>query len=76
MPSLRDSAIPIGDSYARVATNTPITQQPGPVHPAHLTPSPVMISSLPSISTGVEGITRQFYGRRNLPQRRLVLPKA
>jgi hypothetical protein len=34
----------------------------------------VMISSLPSIATSVDGIVRQFYGIRNLPQRRLILP--
>jgi hypothetical protein len=36
--------------------------------------STVMISSLPSISTDVDGITRQFYGGRALPTRRLIQP--
>jgi hypothetical protein len=39
--------------------------------PSHLTRSPVMISSLPAISTNVDGITRQFYNPRGLPSRRL-----
>jgi hypothetical protein len=44
---------------------------PAPMLPSHLTRSPVMISSLPAISTNVDGITRQFYNPRGLPSRRL-----
>jgi hypothetical protein len=53
-----------------VSIATPIV----PKLPDHLTQSTVMISSLPSISTNVDGITRQFYGGRTLPVRRLVRP--
>lgn len=44
--------------------------------PEHLSQSTVMISSLPSIATTVDGITRQFYSSRTLrlPVRRLSLP--
>lgn len=46
-----------------------------PIETHHLTQSPVMISSLPSISTQVDGITRQFYGASgNVPMRRVLLP--
>lgn len=48
-----------------------------PVHidpvPPHLTRNTMMLSSLPSVSTDTDGITRQFYTNRNLPTRRLVL---
>ncbi len=41
--------------------------------PAHLTQSTVFLSSLPSIATTTDGVTRQFYGT-NYPTRRLILP--
>jgi hypothetical protein len=53
-----------------VAIATPVLPQV----PAHLIQSTVMISSLPAISTVVDGITRQFYGARGLPTRRGYLP--
>jgi hypothetical protein len=58
------------------AIATPRTEQPQlPAQlPAHLTQSTVMISSLPAISTIVDGTTRQFYGGRGLPTRRGFLP--
>lgn len=64
-----------------VDTTRLFRRQPGPIAtpivsqlPVHLMQSPVMISSLPSISTVVDGITRQFYGARQLPTRRGYLP--
>jgi hypothetical protein len=42
--------------------------------PANLTPSTVMISSMPVIATTVDGITRQFYRYGGLPTRRLIQP--
>lgn len=42
--------------------------------PYNLKQSSVMISSVPAIASGVEGITRQFYGGRALPTRRLINP--
>jgi hypothetical protein len=48
---------------------------PAPPLPTNLSQSTIMLSSLPSIATNVDGITRQFYGTgRNLPTRRLILP--
>lgn len=44
-----------------------------PELPVWLRQSPVMISSLPSISTSVDGLIRQFYGGPNVPTRRLML---
>lgn len=72
MPNLRDSAIKLDPAkYQPVPTMVP----PAPVIPAHLQQSSVMISSLPSISTSVDGIIRQFYGGARVPTRRLILPK-
>jgi hypothetical protein len=76
MPSLRDSAIQLdSDRYRAVSPSAQADIiQHAPAVSAFLTKSPVMISSLPSIATSVDGIVRQFYGIRNLPQRRLILP--
>lgn len=41
--------------------------------PVHLRRSPVMIASLPSIYTTLDGGVRQFYGR-SFPTRRVALP--
>jgi hypothetical protein len=46
-----------------------------PVHPPDLSPSTVMISSLPGIATNVDGVTRQFNGRGTVPTRRLITPR-
>lgn len=76
MPSLRDSAVMLDPGrYQPAPAATPAAQNsPGaqPL-PENLTQSPLMISSLPSISSAVDGITRQFYGS-HLPTRRLILP--
>ena len=78
MPTLRDSAVPLDPAAYRqitpVTTAPAVAPQNAPAQPAHLTRSAVMISSLPSIATTVDGITRQFYGAGNLPTRRLMLP--
>lgn len=83
MPSLRNSLVQL-KGYSPIKVGTPIeraqpvTLRPQPVSSPALPPtlarSSVMISSLPSISTNVDGILRQFYGGRSLPMRRLILP--
>jgi hypothetical protein len=52
----------------------PIKPPLPPEPPQHLKLSPVFISSMPAMSTDVDGITRQFYGRPNLPTRRVITP--
>lgn len=42
--------------------------------PFHLAPSPVMITSLPGVSTQVDNVTRQFYRSGRVPQRRMISP--
>jgi hypothetical protein len=67
--------VELGEGYREVkadaAVRLPVAQ--APPQPSYLSQSPVMISSLPSIATAGDGITRQFYGT-NLPKRRLMLP--
>lgn len=63
----------------RVKVSDPIQRVKNPVSmptpvPYNLAQSTIMISSLPSIATNVDGVTRQFYGGRPLPTRRLILP--
>lgn len=80
MPSLKDSLMrpdpvryrPVNPQPIRAAGAT-VSPVP-PVLPPHLRRNTVMLSSLPSISTDVDGITRQFYNEKNLPTRRLILP--
>lgn len=67
------------DLSRRVKVSAPIQPVKMPVSmptplPYNLAQSNIMISSLPSIATDVDGITRQFYGGRPLPTRRLILP--
>jgi len=64
------------NQYRRMETTGGQTQaaQHPPATPEHLQQSTIMISSLPSIATSVDGVTRQFYGSGNLPKRRLILP--
>jgi hypothetical protein len=73
MPSLKASAVSLDpQQYRHVAPTQVPEQQLPPVLPAHLVQSTVMISSMPSIVTNVDGITRQFYGcSRTTPMRRL-----
>jgi len=76
MPSLKDSLVSLNpDRYQPAQSEAPPAIQNAPIQPAHLTPSTVMISSLPAIATDVDGITRQFYRKGGLPTRRLINPK-
>lgn len=78
MPSMRNSYIELDPKQYR---RDPIMHRPEP--PIHINPapeppivthrSPVLISSMPAISTNVDGISRQFYAK-NLPTRRLTMP--
>jgi hypothetical protein len=55
-------------------TAEPFRPMPAPESPVAIRRSPVMVSSLPPISTYVDGVMRQFYGGANFPTRRLVNP--
>jgi hypothetical protein len=76
MPTLKNSLIDLDPKRYRpvdpIARQVPINLPPEP--PIVIRRSPVMISSLPAISTDVDGIARQFYGGQNAPTRRLILP--
>lgn len=81
MPRMRDSAIDLperfqGDPVHRggMMESPPAPQHP-PVLPPYLGPSSTMISSLPAISTSLDGATRQFYRRISVPTRRIALPE-
>ena len=86
MPSLRNSLVELEPKrYQRVDPPTqrlrggpaepePFRPMPAPEPPVGIRRSPVMISSLPIISTNVDGVMRQFYGGPNFPTRRLVSP--
>lgn len=76
MPRLRDSAIQLDPNrYQRVepTSQAMAPHVPTPL-PGHLVQSPLLISSLPTITSGVDGITRQFYGYARLPLHRVTLP--
>jgi hypothetical protein len=70
--TMLQNRIPISPSPVP-SNGFPVVSHP-PTLPEHLAQSRVMISSLPSISTNVDGITKQFYGGANVPTRRLILP--
>jgi hypothetical protein len=78
MPSLRKSLVEFDPKrYERITPNAPrqappFMPMPAPEPPPGLRRSPGMISSLPIISTNVDGVIRQFYGGPNFPTRRLV----
>ena len=84
MPSLRNSLVSLDPKqYRRVDPHSPgvsggeapaFRAMPAPEPPIAIRRSPVMISSLPPISTNVDGVIRQFYGGPNFPTRRLVSP--
>lgn len=83
MPSLRNSLVELDPKrYQRVDPHAPVARPERPVsfqpmappEPIAIRRSPVMISSLPPISTNVDGVIRQFYGGGNFPSRRLVGP--
>ena len=78
MPSLKSSLIPLDPKrYERLDPHpvrpieTPFTPMPAPEFPTGIRRSTVMLSSLPIISTNVDGVIRQFYGGPNFPSRRL-----
>ena len=79
MPTLSQSRMPIDpDHYRRIDPQRPVggPERPiasAPQWPIHIRQSPVMISSLPSISTNGDGLARQFYGGANVPTRRAML---
>lgn len=74
MPRMRTSATRLNPKdYTEIPALAVPTPNPlTPELPAHLTASSVMITSLPSIATNVDGVTRQFYLNR-VPTRRLSL---
>lgn len=74
MPRLSRSAVQLNGERYRPVEPTALapTQVPTPL-PNHLTQSSLLISSLPSIVSGVDGITRQFYGYARLPIQRGTL---
>lgn len=79
MPSLRNSLIDLDPARYERVTPAPRAPQPpprfqpiAPEPPIGIRRSPVMLSSLPLISTNVDGVIRQFYGGANVPTRRLV----
>lgn len=75
MPSLKDSIVELDPKrYGRVPIHQPFNPSLPPQLPIAIRRSPVMISSLPPISTNVDGVLRQFYGGQNVPTRRLVTP--
>ena len=80
MPSLKKSLIDLDPKRYRsspIGTAIGVAQfhpNPAPEPPISNRRSPFMLSSLPGISTNVDGIMRQFYGGRNLPNWRLILP--
>ena len=84
MPSLRNSLVDLDKSSYRRIDPKPVAGQPerplpfipmpSPEQPISIRRSPVMLSSLPPISTNVDGVTRQYYGGGRFPSRRLVGP--
>ena len=79
MPSLSNSLVELdAKRYQRLDPHAPppapFLPMPAPELPLGIRRSPFMVSSLPAISTSVEGVLRQFYGGQNVPTRRLVNP--
>ena len=78
MPRIAESRITLDPGRYRpvdpVGNGPRATPQPAPPQPYHLVQSTVMISSMPSIASGVDGITRQFYGSGRVPTQRVTLP--
>jgi len=82
MPRLSDTAIELPGFYRSPGASSaapapaPIHPPTPPVIPHYLTISSTMISSLPSISSTLDGAVRQFYRARvSVPTRRVVLPE-
>jgi hypothetical protein len=57
---------PVAHPTAPVAMPTPL--------PIGISPSPFMISALPSIAASLDGPQKQFYTARALPRYRVSLP--
>jgi hypothetical protein len=79
MPSLKSSLVELDPARyeradPRAPAAAPFIAMPAPEPPIAIRRSAVMISSLPAISTNVDGVLRQFYGGRNFSTRRLVGP--
>lgn len=76
MPSFKASLVDLApDRYRRIdPAQSTAAAIPAPELPIAIRRSPVMISSLPSIATDVDGVARQFYGGPHVPTRRLILP--
>ena len=76
MPTLNQSAVTLDPNRWQQQAQQNTANAPGhaPVLGDWLTMSSVLISSMPTISTTVDGITRQFYGPHNLPLRRITTP--
>lgn len=77
MPTLRNSLMHLDPARWGQPISSP-AEPPAlrPVAlPAHLSPSSTMITSLPALSTEVDGITRQFYRSGRVPMRRVVSPR-
>ena len=71
----RSRAVDVSRLQRKLPSSPIATPIVPPMDMHYLTQSPVMISSLPSISTNVDGITRQFYGGSgSVPMRRVLLP--
>lgn len=78
MPSLKQSMIELDpkryeriDPRLRAPVAEPFRPMPSPEPPIAIRRSPLMISSLPPISTSVDSVIRQFYGGGNFPTRRI-----
>jgi hypothetical protein len=80
MPNLRQSLVELDPKrYERHGTvgqsgPEPFRPMPAPEPPTGIARSAVMISSLPAVSTYVDGILRQFYGGPRVPTRRILGP--
>jgi hypothetical protein len=76
MPTPAQSRAVDTSNMRRISAPLPVQPPPQmpPDLPQHLKLSPVFISSLPAMSTDVDGITRQFYGKTIVPTRRSILP--
>lgn len=86
MPSLRSRSVDVSAGYVRSSPQPigisagpqPITSPGTGIHgiptppPIHVTRSPWMVSSVPSLGQSGDGTVRQFYSGRNLPVRRVI----
>lgn len=76
MPSMKASRIELSPSRYRLRSDPQslrVSAGNAPEAPMVARRSSILISSLPSIATDVDGVARQFYGGQNVPTRRLML---